>query len=76
MLGETLSDIAAEFSGSLGTGGSLNCGEHHAMAQGSHGKTPDLVGTGKASPCRLILSGGMQLKWLGGRHSSTELKYA
>ena len=76
MFGDILSDLAAELSGSLGMGGALNCGKHHAMAQASHGGAPDLAGTGKANPCGLILSAGMLLDWLGRRHSNPELQDA
>ncbi len=33
MLGDILSDLTAELSGSLGLGASLNAGTHHAMGQ-------------------------------------------
>lgn len=44
MFGDILSDLTSELSGSLGLAGSLNAGEHHAMAQAAHGSTPDIAG--------------------------------
>jgi isocitrate/isopropylmalate dehydrogenase len=70
MFGDILSDEAAELSGSLGLGGSLNAGDHHAMAQAQHGSAPDIAGKGVANPISLILSTAMLLGWLGDRHGN------
>ena len=69
MFGDILSDEAAELSGSLGLGGSLNAGDAHAMAQAAHGSAPDLAGRDLANPTSLILSAAMLLDWLGRRHA-------
>lgn len=65
MFGDILSDLTAELSGSLGLGGSLNVGYHHAMGQAAHGSAPDIAGKNIANPFSLILSAGMLLGWYG-----------
>ncbi len=67
MFGDILSDLTAELSGSLGLGGSLNAGAHHAMGQAAHGSAPDIAGQNIANPLSLILSAGMLLSWYGQR---------
>ena len=67
MFGDILSDLTAELSGSLGLGGSLNAGAHHAMGQAAHGSAPDIAGQNIANPFSLILSAAMLLGWHGQR---------
>jgi 3-isopropylmalate dehydrogenase len=67
MFGDILSDEAAELSGSLGLGGSLNVGRDIAVAQAQHGSAPDIAGQGIANPTSLILSSAMLLDWRGRR---------
>ncbi|MFD7438201.1 isocitrate/isopropylmalate dehydrogenase family protein [Streptomyces sp. NPDC059861] len=67
MFGDILSDEAAELSGSLGLGGSLNVGHEVAVAQAQHGSAPDIAGRGTANPTSLILSAAMLLDWRGRR---------
>ena len=76
MFGDILSDLAAELSGSLGLGGSLNAGKDHAMAQAAHGSAPDIAGKGIANPVSLILSGAMLLAWHGARHNEARFAKA
>lgn len=76
MFGDILSDEAAELSGSLGLGGSINAGDEHCMAQAQHGSAPDISGHDKANPTSLILSAAMLLDWLGRRHGKKELTKA
>lgn len=73
MFGDILSDEAAELSGSLGLGGSINAGEKQCLAQAQHGSAPDIAGEDKANPTSLILSAAMLLDWLGRRHGKEEL---
>jgi 3-isopropylmalate dehydrogenase len=73
MFGDILSDEAAELSGSLGLGGSINAGEKHCMAQAQHGSAPDIAGQGKANPSSLIFSAAMLLDWMGRRSGKQEL---
>ncbi len=70
MFGDILSDEAAELCGSLGLGGSLNAGDHHAVAQAAHGSAPDIAGQDRANPVSLLLSAGQLLEWLGRKHSA------
>jgi 3-isopropylmalate dehydrogenase len=67
MFGDILSDLTAELSGSLGLGGSLNAGKHHAMGQAAHGSAPDIAGQDIANPFSLILSAAQLLGWHGTR---------
>ena len=68
MFGDILSDEAAELSGSLGLGGSVNASATHCMAQAQHGSAPDIAGQDKANPTSLILSAAMMLEWLSIKH--------
>jgi isocitrate/isopropylmalate dehydrogenase len=68
MFGDILSDEAAELSGSLGLGGSINAGDRYCMAQAQHGSAPDIAGRDRANPVSLMLSAAMLLDWLGRRH--------
>jgi 3-isopropylmalate dehydrogenase len=72
MFGDILSDEAAELSGSLGLGGSINAGEKHCMAQAQHGSAPDMAGHDRANPTSLIVSAAMLLDWLGRRQGKPE----
>jgi 3-isopropylmalate dehydrogenase len=74
MFGDILSDLTAELSGSLGLGGSLNVGDHHAMAQAAHGSAPDIAGQDIANPASLILSAALLLAWHG--ETSGAVRYA
>ena len=76
MFGDILSDEAAELSGGLGLGGSLNAGEDHAIAQAAHGSAPDIAGQGIANPTALMVSVAMLLEWLGAGHGRDDLSAA
>jgi len=76
MFGDILSDLAAELSGSLGLGGSLNAGTDHAMAQAAHGSAPDIAGQNVANPVSLILSAAMLLAWHGDRRGEARFAQA
>ncbi len=76
MFGDILSDEAAELSGSLGLGASINCGDNHCMAQAQHGSAPDIAGKNIANPASLILSAAMMLDWIGRRQGSQKLSVA
>jgi 3-isopropylmalate dehydrogenase len=73
MFGDILSDEAAELSGSLGLGGSLNAGHDVGVAQAQHGSAPDIAGQGIANPTSLILSAAMLLDWRGRRDRNDAL---
>jgi 3-isopropylmalate dehydrogenase len=76
MFGDILSDEAAELSGSLGLGGSVNVGTDVCVAHAQHGSAPDIAGRGIANPTSLILSAAMLLDWLGRRGASAALTRA
>ncbi|NQU62283.1 MAG: isocitrate/isopropylmalate dehydrogenase family protein [Rhodospirillales bacterium] len=73
MYGDILSDEAAELSGGLGLGGSVNAGDNHGIAQAAHGSAPDIAGQGIANPTALMVSAAMLLEWLGGKHGRDDL---
>lgn len=76
MFGDILSDLATEFSGSLGLAGSLNAGGQNAMAQAQHGAAPDIAGKNIANPISLILSTAMLLNWIGEKRKLKKLNLA
>jgi 3-isopropylmalate dehydrogenase len=76
MFGDILSDEASEISGSLGLAGSVMAGDDRCCAQAQHGSAPDIAGQGRANPTSLILSAGMLLDWLAGRHARPEFARA
>jgi isocitrate/isopropylmalate dehydrogenase len=76
MFGDILSDEAAELSGGLGLGASINAGDTHCAAQAAHGSAPQLAGKDQANPTSLILSAAMLLDWLARRHKRDALARA
>ena len=65
MFGDILSDAAAALMGGMGMAPSADIGDKHALFQPCHGTAPDIMGTGKANPTAMLLSGAMMLDWLG-----------
>jgi len=76
MFGDILSDQAAALMGGMGMAPSADIGDQHALFQPCHGTAPDIMGTGKANPSAMLLSGAMMLEWLGETMQSTELASA
>ena len=76
MFGDILSDLTAGLVGGLGLAPGLSSGDHHAMAQATHGSAPDIAGQNIANPYAMIISGAMLLEWLGMRHDDTRLLQA
>jgi 3-isopropylmalate dehydrogenase len=72
MFGDILSDLGAALIGGMGMAPSADIGDDHAVFQPCHGSAPDIVGTGKANPTAMYLSGAMMLDWLGVRHQIPE----
>jgi isocitrate dehydrogenase len=54
LYGDSISDIAAQVTGSVGLGGSANIGEEFAMFEAIHGSAPDISGLDIANPSGLI----------------------
>lgn len=73
MLGDILSDLAGELTGSLGRAGSLNTSTQAAMAQAAHGSAPDIASQGIADPIGMISSAAMLLEWLSARAIDRDL---
>lgn len=54
LYGDILSDIGAQITGSVGTGGSANIGKNFAMFEAVHGSAPDIAGQNSANPTGLL----------------------
>ncbi len=76
MFGDILSDEAAELSGGLGLGGSINASGERAIAQAAHGSAPDIAGKGIANPAALMTSTAMLMGWLARKNGSNALAEA
>ncbi len=76
MFGDILSNEAAELSGGLGLGGSLNASDTHAVAQAAHGSAPDIAGQDLANPTALMRSLARLLDWIGERQRSNAAREA
>ncbi|MEX1056884.1 MAG: isocitrate/isopropylmalate family dehydrogenase [Natronospirillum sp.] len=73
MFGDILSDLTAGLVGGLGLAPGLSSGDHHAMAQATHGSAPDIAGRNIANPFAMIVSGAMLLEWMGLKHDDDRL---
>lgn len=65
--GKSPHEFASEGAGLVGGPGlapGLCAGEHHAMAQATHGSAPDIASEGIANPYAMIMSGKMLFEWL------------
>jgi 3-isopropylmalate dehydrogenase len=76
MMGDILSDEAAELAGSLGLAASLNHGEKFAVAQAGHGSAPDLAGKDLANPASLLLSTAMLFEHVGAKRGDEAIATA
>lgn len=76
MYGDILSDEAAELSGGLGLGGSVNAGEKYIVAQAAHGAAPNIAGQNIANPSALMSSVALLLTWIDKRDNKPILKEA
>ena len=65
LCGDILSDEASALMGGMGMAPSGEIGDNHAVFQPCHGTAPDIMGTGKANPTGMILSGAIMLDYLG-----------
>jgi isocitrate dehydrogenase len=65
--GDYISDQLAAMVGGIGIspGANINYNTGYAIFEATHGTAPNIVGTGKANPGSLILSGAMMLEYLG-----------
>ena len=65
--GDYISDQLAAMVGGIGIspGANINYNTGYSIFEATHGTAPNIVGTGKANPGSLILSGAMMLEYLG-----------
>lgn len=64
LYGDILSDVAAQMTGSVGMGGSINIGNGGALFEAIHGSAPDLA-RNVANPSGLLLAGVEMLRHIG-----------
>ena len=76
MFGDILSDLGAALVGGMGMAPSADIGDKHAVFQPCHGSAPDIIGTGKANPTAMFMSGAMMLDWLGTKHNVNDCNRA
>jgi isocitrate dehydrogenase len=62
LYGDILSDVAAQVSGSVGLGSSVNIGDRIAMFEAIHGSAPDIAGKDIANPSGLLLAAADMLQ--------------
>lgn len=70
LFGDLLSDLLAAFQGGMGLAASANVAPHRpfrcsGLFEPVHGSAPNLVGTGTANPCGMILSTALLFRHLG-----------
>lgn len=70
--GDILSDISSALMGGMGMSSSGEIGDNNAVFQPCHGSAPDIIGTGKANPTGMILSGAMMLDYLADKFDCPE----
>lgn len=77
LLGDILSDLAAELAGGMGLApsASLNPGRH-ALYEPVHGSAPDIAGRGVANPMAAILSVAMLLEDAGAAEAAARIEAA
>jgi 3-isopropylmalate dehydrogenase len=77
LLGDILSDLAAELVGGMGLAPSSNLNPgRHALYEPVHGSAPDLAGTGAANPMAAILSVGLLLRDAGRTEAADRVEEA
>lgn len=77
LLGDILSDLAAELVGGMGLAPSANLHPgRHALYEPVHGSAPDLVGTGTANPMAAILSVALMLRDFGAGEAADRVEEA
>jgi 3-isopropylmalate dehydrogenase len=77
LLGDILSDLAAELVGGMGLAPSSNLHPgRHALYEPVHGSAPDLSGTGAANPMAAILSAALLLRDAGAEDAADRVEEA
>lgn len=65
LYGDIISDVAAQISGSVGLGSSVNMGAQCTMFEAIHGSAPTIAGQDIANPSGLLLAAVMMLVHIG-----------
>lgn len=73
--GDYISDALAAQVGGIGIAPGANIGDECAVFEATHGTAPQLVGTGRANPCSLILSAEMMLRYIGWEEAADTLRH-
>jgi isocitrate dehydrogenase len=76
LYGDIISDVAAQITGSVGLGGSVNVGEDVAMFEAVHGSAPDIAGKDIANPSGLLLAAINMLRYLGDTDTAARIQQA
>jgi 3-isopropylmalate dehydrogenase len=77
LLGDILSDLAAELVGGMGLAPSANVNPgHHGLYEPVHGSAPDIAGTGTANPVAAILSTALLLRDGGASEAADRVEAA
>ena len=77
LLGDILSDLAAELAGGKGLAASANVNPgRHALYEPVHGSAPDIAGKGTANPMAAILSAAMLLADAGAAEAAARIEAA
>ncbi|MCI2061857.1 MAG: isocitrate/isopropylmalate family dehydrogenase [Eubacteriaceae bacterium] len=68
LYGDIITDEAAQLQGGVGTAGSANIGQHHAMFEAIHGSAPRMITEGRsdyANPSSIMRAAAMLLSHIG-----------
>lgn len=77
LLGDILSDLAAELIGGMGLAPSANVNPgRHGLYEPVHGSAPDIAGTGTANPVAAILSAALLLRDGGASEAAARIEAA
>lgn len=77
LLGDILSDLAAQIVGGIGLAPSANIHPGRtSLFEPVHGSAPDIAGRGLANPLAAVLTGAMMLRYLGRRDDAARVERA
>lgn len=77
LLGDILSDLAAQIVGGIGLAPSANIHPGRtSLFEPVHGSAPDIAGRGLANPLAAVLTGAMMLRYLGRRDDAGRMERA
>jgi len=76
LYGDILSDVAAQITGSVGLGGSVNIGNQFALFEAIHGSAPLIAGKDIANPSGLLLAAVQMLLHIEEFEAATRIQNA